>query len=30
MADIYHQIGVKADVTDVFQAISSLDELADW
>lgn len=30
MADIYHQIGVKADVADVFQAIISLDGLANW
>jgi uncharacterized protein YndB with AHSA1/START domain len=30
MADIYHQIGVKADITDVFQAINSLDGLANW
>ena len=30
MADIYHQIGVKADINDVFQAINSLDGLANW
>jgi uncharacterized protein YndB with AHSA1/START domain len=30
MADIHHQIGVKADITDVYQAISSLDGLCHW
>jgi len=30
MADIHHQIGVKADITDVYQAISSLDGLCGW
>lgn len=30
MADIHHQIGVKADIADVYQAISSLDGLCHW
>ena len=30
MADIHHQIGVKADVKDIYQAINSLDGLSNW
>ena len=30
MADIYHQIGVKADLTSVYQAITSLNGLSGW
>lgn len=30
MADIYHQIGVNVDITNVYQAISSLEGLTNW
>lgn len=30
MADIYHQVGVKTDVENVYQALTSLDGLSSW
>lgn len=30
MADIYHQIGVKADIEKVYSAVSTLEGLAGW
>ena len=30
MTDIYHQIGVKAEAADIYQAVSSLDGLSGW
>ena len=30
MADIYHQVGVKADITDVYNAITTLEGLSSW
>lgn len=30
MADIYHQVGVKADITDVYKAITTLEGLSNW
>lgn len=30
MADIYHQVGVKADISDVYAAITTLDGLSSW
>lgn len=30
MADVHHQIGVKAEITDVYRAVSTLDGLSNW
>lgn len=30
MADIYHQVGVKAGITDVYNAITTLEGLSSW
>jgi uncharacterized protein YndB with AHSA1/START domain len=30
MAGIYHQVGVKADISDVYKAISTLEGLSSW
>ena len=30
MADIYHQVGVKADTTDVYRALTTLNGLSNW
>ena len=30
MADIFHQIGVKADINDVYRAITALEGLSSW
>jgi uncharacterized protein YndB with AHSA1/START domain len=30
MADIYHQVGVRADIEKAYRAITTLDGLSDW